>query len=33
MAPNMPADERFGPINYFLEEYDPKYDCIKSDGQ
>jgi hypothetical protein len=24
-APNIPADERFGPINYFFEEYDPKY--------
>jgi hypothetical protein len=21
----MPTDERFGPINYFFEEYDPKY--------
>ena len=32
MAANIPADERYGPINYFLEEYDPKYDCFKSNG-
>jgi hypothetical protein len=33
MAPNVPADERFGPKHYFLKEYDSKSSALKEMAQ
>ena len=33
MAPNMLADERFGPKHYFLKEYDSKSSALKGMAQ
>jgi hypothetical protein len=33
MAPNIPADERFGPKHYFLKEYDSKSSALKGIAQ
>ena len=33
MAPNMSADERFGPKNYFLKNMTPKMTALKEMAQ